>query len=71
MSHIYWVGRQNKLEIPNDEEEVNTWEIHKCDCQVHDPNTMVVPLTPKSIFILLWIKKVRVKDKIYTEVVYY
>ncbi len=46
--HIHWVTRQNKLEIPNDEEEVNTWEIHKCDGQAHDPDTMVVPLTPKS-----------------------
>jgi hypothetical protein len=31
MPHIHWVARQNKLEIPNDEEEVNTREIHKCD----------------------------------------
>ncbi len=31
MSHIHWVARQNKLEIPNDEEEV----------------TMLAPLTPK------------------------
>jgi hypothetical protein len=23
MTHIHWVTRQNKLEIPNDEEEVN------------------------------------------------
>ncbi len=43
----YRVARQNKLEIPNDEEEVNTREIHKCDGQAHDPDTMVVPLTPK------------------------
>jgi hypothetical protein len=48
MSHIHWVVRQNKLEIPNDEEEVNTREIHKCDGQAHDPDTMVAPLTPKS-----------------------
>ena len=47
MSHIHWVARQNKLEIPNDEEEVNTREIHKCDGQAHDPDTMVAPLTPK------------------------
>jgi hypothetical protein len=47
MSHIHWVARQNKLGIPNDEEEVNTREIHKCDGQVHDPDTMVSPLTPK------------------------
>jgi hypothetical protein len=31
MTHIHWVARQNKFEIPNDEEEVNTREIHKCD----------------------------------------
>jgi hypothetical protein len=47
MTHIHWVARQNKLEIPNDEEDVNTWEIHKCDGQTYDPNTMVDPLTPK------------------------
>jgi hypothetical protein len=47
MPHIHWVARQNKLEIPNDEEEVNTREIHKCDEQAHDPDTMVDPLTPK------------------------
>ena len=48
MSHIHWVVRQNKLELPNDEEEVNTRDIHKCDGQAHDPDTMVAPLTPKS-----------------------
>jgi hypothetical protein len=47
MSHVHWVARQNKLEIPNDEEEVNTREIHKEDGQVHDPDAMVAPLTPK------------------------
>jgi hypothetical protein len=26
MPHIHWVARQNKLEIPNDEEKVNTRE---------------------------------------------
>jgi len=46
MPHIHWVARQNKLEIPNDEEEVNTREIYKCDEQAHDPDTMVAPLTP-------------------------
>ena len=46
MSHIHWVAGQNKLEIPNDKEEVNTREIHKCDGQAHDPDTMVTPLTP-------------------------
>jgi hypothetical protein len=47
MSHIHWVPRQNKLEIPNDEEEVNTREIHKCDGKAHDPDPIVDPLTPK------------------------
>jgi hypothetical protein len=47
MSHMYWVGRQNKLELPNDEEEVNTRDIHKYDGQAHDPDTMSAPLTPK------------------------
>ena len=47
MSHMHWVARQNKLELPNDEEEVNTRDIHKCDGQAHDPDTMVAPLTPK------------------------
>ncbi len=47
MTHIHWVARQNKLEIPNDEEEVNTREIHKYDGQVHDPDMMVTPLKPK------------------------
>jgi hypothetical protein len=47
MPHIHWVAGQNKLQIPNDEEEVNTREIHKCDGQTHDPDTMVDPLTPK------------------------
>ena len=47
MPHIHWVPRQNKLEIPNDKEEVNTREIHKCDGQAHDPDTMEAPLTPK------------------------
>jgi hypothetical protein len=44
---MHWVPRQNKLELPNDEEEVNTRDIHKCDGQTHDPDTMTVPLTPK------------------------
>jgi hypothetical protein len=33
MSHIHWVVRQNKLEILNDEGDVNTREIHDCDGQ--------------------------------------
>jgi hypothetical protein len=32
---MHWVARQNKLELPNDEEEVNTRDIHKCDGQAH------------------------------------
>jgi hypothetical protein len=44
---MHWVARQNKLELPNDEEEVNTRDIHKCDGQAHDPDTMAAPLTPK------------------------
>jgi hypothetical protein len=53
MTHIHWVARQNKVEIPNDEEEVNTREIHKSDGQTHDPDTMVdsntkeTPTSPK------------------------
>jgi hypothetical protein len=41
------VARQNKLEIPKDKDEVNKQDIHDCDGQAHDPDTMVVPLTPK------------------------
>ncbi len=47
MSHIHWVARQNKLEIPKEVDEVNTREIHKRDGQSHDPDTMVAPLRPK------------------------
>ena len=48
MAHIHWVARQNKLEIPKEKDEVNTREIHECDGQAHDPDTMVIPLTPKQ-----------------------
>jgi hypothetical protein len=48
MTHIHWVARQNKLEIPRDKDEVNKREIHEYDDRAHDPDTMVVPLTPKS-----------------------
>ena len=48
MTHMHWVARQNKLELPNDEEEVNTRDIHKYDGQAHDPDTMSAPLTPKT-----------------------
>jgi hypothetical protein len=48
MSHIHWVTRQNKLEIPIDtKDEVNKREIRECDGRAHDPDTMVTPLTPK------------------------
>jgi hypothetical protein len=30
MTHIHWVARQNKLEIPKDKDEVNKREIHEC-----------------------------------------
>jgi hypothetical protein len=63
-----------QLEIPRDKDEVNNREIHEYDGRTHDTDTMVSPLTPKSIlkaevFLmlknLLLIKKVRVKDKNY------
>jgi hypothetical protein len=47
MSHIHWVARQNKLEIPRDKDEVNKREIQECDGRTHDPDKMVAPLTPK------------------------
>jgi hypothetical protein len=31
MSHIHWVVRQNKLEIPRDKDEVKKREIHEYD----------------------------------------
>jgi hypothetical protein len=40
MTHIYWVPRQNKQEIPRDKDEVNKREIHECDGRAHDPDTM-------------------------------
>jgi hypothetical protein len=49
MSHIHWVVRQNKQDIPRDKDEVNNREINEVDGWVHDPDTMVVPLTPKPI----------------------
>ena len=47
MPHIHWVTRQNKLEIPRDNDEVNKREIRECEGRAHDPDTMVAPLTPK------------------------
>ncbi len=52
MTHIHWVARQNKLEIPRDKYEVNKWEIYESDGWAHDPDTMVDPLTPKSTHIV-------------------
>jgi hypothetical protein len=48
--HIHWVERQNKLEIPKEKDEVNKREVHECDVRVRDPDTMVVPPTPKPTF---------------------
>jgi hypothetical protein len=31
MSHIHWVERQNKPEVPRDKDEVNKREIHEYD----------------------------------------
>ena len=50
MSHMQWVARQNKLEIPRDKDEVNKREIREYDGRTHDPDTMVVPPTPKPTF---------------------
>jgi hypothetical protein len=41
MSHIHWVARKNKLEVPIDKDEVNKREIHECDGRTHDPDTTV------------------------------
>jgi len=41
MTHRHWVTQQNKLQLPNDEAEVNTRDIHKCDGQAHDPKIYV------------------------------
>ncbi len=47
MTHMHWVSRQNKLEIPRNKDEVNNRGIHEYDGRTHDPVTMVAPLTPK------------------------
>ena len=47
MTHIHWVARQNKLEIPRDKDEVNKREIHECDGRAHDPEATAAPPTPK------------------------
>jgi hypothetical protein len=36
MTHIHWVARQNKLEIPRDKDEVNKREIHEGDGREYD-----------------------------------
>ncbi len=41
MSHIHWVARQNKLEVPRDKDEVNKREIHECDGRAHYPPEMI------------------------------
>ncbi len=41
MSHIHWIERQNKLEIPRDKDEVNKREIHECDGWPHDPDRLI------------------------------
>ena len=44
---MHCVARQNKPETPRDKDEVNNREIREYDERVHDPDTMVTPLTPK------------------------
>jgi hypothetical protein len=58
MSHLHWVPRQNKLEIPRDKDEVNKREIHECDGRAHDADTIVVYY--ESIKRELKIKRIRV-----------
>ena len=48
MTHIRWVPRQNKLEIPKDKDEVNKRDIHECNGRTHDPDVMVDTPTPKE-----------------------
>ena len=47
MSLIHWVTRQNKLETLKEKDEVNKREVHECDGQARDPDTMIAPPTPK------------------------
>ncbi len=44
------VPRQNKLETPKEKDEVNKRGVHECDVGTLDPETMVVPPTPKSTY---------------------
>jgi hypothetical protein len=48
MSHIQWVVRQNKLEIPRGKDEVNRREIHECDGREYDPTGHFQPCFPAS-----------------------
>ncbi len=45
---MHCVARQNKLETPKEKDEVNKREVHECDVRTRDPDTMVVPPTPKA-----------------------
>ncbi len=38
MTHIHWVERQNKLEIPKEKDEVNKREVHEWDVRTRDPD---------------------------------
>ena len=48
MPRIHWVARQNKLETPKQNDEVNKREVHEYDGRGRDPHVMVVLPTPKS-----------------------
>ena len=48
MPRTHWVTRQNKLETLKEKDEINKREVHECDGRVRDPDTMVVPPTPKT-----------------------
>ncbi len=47
MTHVHWVARQNKLETPKEKVEVNKGEVQEYDGRTRDPDTMVVPTTPR------------------------
>jgi hypothetical protein len=47
VTHIHWVARQNKLETPEEKDEINKREVHECDGRASDPDAMVAPTTPK------------------------
>ena len=56
MPHIHWVERQNKLEIPKEDDEVNTREIHKRDESAYWKDTTDVLVRQKQLDELLEIK---------------